>query len=120
MTTSSAHYIIEKAFTELPDDADAIAQFLRDKGIMGRKYNGSCCPIANYLKTLGEFPDLFVSESFVSPNYKGDLEGMEDSSRIRTPLRVEHFITRFDAECYKDLIDSPRFGIDIDDDDDDE
>lgn len=80
----------------LGEDADQVAETLRQKGIKGKLEKSDCCPIANYLTSRG-FIDSDVDEY--------DAYGTYDGCRyeISLPMSVSKFVRYFDKGAYHDL-----------------
>jgi hypothetical protein len=86
---------IEALLAGLGDDADAVADSLRSKGIKGNGSDGECCPIANVI--AAEFEEAAKGiwgvddEWFVEIGYVRTPDGL-----VSTPVPVKEFITVFD------------------------
>jgi len=89
--------------TKLGNDADAIADRLRAKGIKGARVLSNICPLAIYLETQGV--TAYVSaESLSVP--------VDEHTTVDMPVppAVAVFVPRFDGGVYLDLIDTSLVG----------
>lgn len=79
---------LEQALAELPDTADGIAAYLTEQDCRGKRDDGTCCPLANYLRGIG----------FLAPHVDPDVafEGVHDAATVRLPTGARRFVARFD------------------------
>jgi hypothetical protein len=99
MTTTTE---LEQALAELGNTADEIAVALIAKGMRGHRKIGTCCPIATYLGSTFDAPE--VTENSIAI-------GRLEEPWIHTPHHVVEFITRFDDGEWPELdIDRLVFG----------
>lgn len=90
---------LEQALAELPDTADGIAAYLTEQDCRGKRENGNCCPLANYLARNSQFRDPFVDTSYVRARLDGDRWG----HMVDTPEHIREFVLGFDRGKWPDL-----------------
>jgi hypothetical protein len=83
---------------ELGESGQEVADTLFDLGVKGKRDNTGSCPIANYLRGEG------VPDPVVNPDHV-EWDSFEES--ITLPEGCIHFIARFDAGEFTDLLESP-------------
>lgn len=87
---------IEKLLRSLGDSADAVYGELKGRGITGSRSDGSCCPVANLIRTEiaeadgGEWDDE-PGAWWVGTGFVRTPEG-----RVSTPGQVTEFVAVFD------------------------
>lgn len=92
---------LERAIKKLPTDLNEIADFLKKKGVKGRRSFPDRCPIANYLKA--EFPDAEHVYAFIQHAVLQDEKGRQ--VRCEMPSTVRVFIQNFDHhKMYDELV----------------
>jgi hypothetical protein len=89
---------------KLGDNPDTIATTLRLGGHVGRRDDGTCCPVANYL-TAHQVPGLNVMQQDIEDASEADTWADPDRWMMCTPLPVQKFVAAFDAGGYNDLWD---------------
>jgi hypothetical protein len=98
VTAPNAAPSLAQALAELPDTADGIADFFRERGIRGVPADSYCCVVANYL----------ISRGFTAAAV-GDIriEACDDdcgSDEAVTPKPVSDFLKRFDSHAWPELV----------------
>lgn len=83
---------------------DQIADTLRLGGHVGRRDDGTCCPVARYLTASG-VPGLNVMRDDIEDASEADTWCDPDRWMIPTPGQVSGFVVAFDAGNYDDLHD---------------
>jgi hypothetical protein len=82
--------------------ADAIAKYFRSLEVTGTRTVASRCPVANYLQRCSQHVRIHAYGSILVAEYKSSQFVGYVGLR-----RIQHFISKFDARAYPDLIEKP-------------
>lgn len=90
-----------QAVAALGDTPESVSTLLREKGVKGKRYSASSCPIANYLKSCG-FEVVTVAD--FAARYTSELRAPDECASL--PDGVKNWIMQFDDGEYEEFSDS--------------